>query len=96
MEKITGTDIHSMARHWLNTPANGYLGSSYGQDIKALLQNPQAAGEADGVLQKLRTDVPILSVLPDGSVNLYGVQRAPDRLDLVIEVAGQAVEVGGV
>lgn len=94
MAQITGIDIQRMVRHWLNTPVNGYLGSGYGQDIKALLQNPLSSGEADGVLQKLRADVPVLAVLPDGAVNLYGVQSGIDRLDLVIEVAGQAVTVG--
>lgn len=94
MANITGNDIQLMVKHWLNTPVNGYLGSSYGQDIKALLHTPQATGEADAVIQKLRGDVPVLAVLPAGSVNLYGVSEAPDRLSLVFEVAGQAIEVG--
>jgi hypothetical protein len=93
MTAINGTDIQAMVRHWLNTPMNAYLGSDYGQNINALLQQPQMDGAADAVLQKLLSDVPILKSLPAGSVNLYGMQTAPDRLDLVIEVAGQVIEV---
>lgn len=95
MATITGNDIQGMVGHWLKTPVNGYLGSDYGQDAKALLQRPQDDGAAEGFLQKLRSDVPVLQALPDGSVNLYGVQTAPDRLDLMIEVAGQTIQIPG-
>ena len=95
MATITGNDIQGMVGHWLKSPVNGYLGSDYGQDAKALLQRPQDDGSAEGFLQKLRSDVPVLQALPDGSVNLYGVQTAPDRLDLMIEVAGQTIQIPG-
>ena len=90
---ITGNDIQDMVSHWLHTPVNGYLGSSYGQDIKALLHRPQADGAPEALLEKLRADVPVLQALPSGAINLYSVQTPPDRLDLVIEVAGQAITV---
>lgn len=80
-----------MVRHWLETPVNGYLGSGYGQDPKSLLQRPQTDGAADEYLKKLRTDVSILVALPPGSVNIYSVKTPPDRLDLVIEVAGSLI-----
>lgn len=93
MATKTGSEIQGMVGHWLHTPINGYLGSDYGQDVKALLQQPQTDGAPDAFLQKLRADVTILKALPAGSINLYGVQTPPDRLDLVIEVAGQVIEV---
>ena len=93
MATITGNDIQGMVSHWLHTPVCAYLGSDYGQDVKALLQQPQADGAPDAFLQKLRSDVNVLQALPAGSINLYGVQTPPDRLDLVIEVAGQVIEV---
>ena len=43
----------------------------------------------------MRSDVPVLEALPAGSLNLYGVPSAPDRLDLVVEVFGQAIEITG-
>ena len=95
MATITGTEIQKMVRHWLNTPAGSYLGSIYGSNIKDLLQRPQADGMADAVIRKMRADIPILQSLPDGSINIYSVRVSPDRLDLMIEVAGQAIEVPG-
>lgn len=89
----TGNDVQGMVRHWLNVPIGGYLGSDYGQDIKALLQLPQADGRADAFIQKMREDVPMLNAMPAGSVNIYAVQSAPDRTDLLIEVAGQAIQL---
>lgn len=94
METITAPDIQNMVDHWLHTPVNGYLGSDYGQDLKALLQQPQLAGLADEALAKLTNDVSVLQILPAGSTNIYGVHTQPDRLDLVIEVAGTAFAVG--
>lgn len=94
METINGNDIQAMVRHWLSTPLNGYLGSDYGQEVKILLQQPQADGLADAVLGKLRADIPAVGVIP-GGVNLYGVQSAPDRMDVVIEAAGGLVSITG-
>ncbi|MFA5920096.1 MAG: hypothetical protein WC856_02245 [Methylococcaceae bacterium] len=88
IDTITGLDVQLMVQHQLQTPLNGYLGSGYGSDTKALLMRPQNDGSADEYLAKLRKDVPVLQALPAGSTNLYGVQTAPDRLDLMIEVAG--------
>lgn len=93
MATITGNDILGMVAHELQTPVNGYLGSPYGSDIKALLQLPQSDTAPDEFLAKVRADVPILQALPAGSVNLYGVQTSPDRLDLFIDIAGQAIKV---
>ena len=70
MATITGNEIQGMVGHWLKTPVNGYLGSDYGQDVKALLQQPQADGAPDAFLQKLRSDVTVLQALPAGSINL--------------------------
>lgn len=92
METITGDDIQAMVRHWLNTPLNGYLGSDYGQEAKLLLQQPQESGLADAVLDKLRRDVPAVGVAP-GGVNLYSVPSAPDRMNLLIEVASEMMSV---
>ena len=47
------------------------------------------------VTLRMRSDVPVLEALPVGSLNLYGVPSAPDRLDLVVEVFGQAIEITG-
>jgi len=96
MATITGTEIHAMVEHWLRIQVNGYLGSDYGQDIKALLQLPLADGAADAFLAKMREDIPALQALPAGALNLYSVETPPDRQDLIIEIAGRTFEVTGV
>jgi hypothetical protein len=93
MSTINGAEIQKMVGHWLGTPVEGYLGSDYGQDAQALLQMPHSDRAPDDFLDKLRADVPVINMLPPGSANLYSIQTAPDRLDLVIEVAGQIIEI---
>jgi hypothetical protein len=94
MTKITGSDIQDMiSEHWLQTPVNGYLGSSYGTDTKALLQRPENDGSADAYLNKLREDVPVVQILPPGSTNLFAAHDYPDKLRIVLEVAGTAFDI---
>lgn len=82
-----------MVRHWLNTPVCGYLGSNYGQDIKALLQRAISDNGADALLAKLRADIPVIAAMPSGSVNLYSYPVGNDQIRIVIDVAGALVEV---
>ena len=94
-DKITGSDVQAMVRHWLGCPAGGYLGSDYGQDIPSILQTPLAAGLADGQVQKCRMDVPLVGALPSGAVNVYALSdpSAPaDRQRIVFEIHGALVE----
>lgn len=82
-----------MVRHWLRTPVNGYLGHGYGHDIKSLLQLPLSTPMADSILQKLMTDVPILTRMPAGSVNLYTETVGNDQLRLIVSLAGAQVSI---
>ncbi len=84
-------EVADMVRHWLETPVYAYLGSNYGNDLKALLQQPQNSVVADSFLQKLIADVPVLGALPAGSLNLYMEAVGNDRQRLVIDLAGTAV-----
>lgn len=83
---ITGDDIARMVQHWLSTPPNGYLGSGYGSDPKALLQLPNADGLGDAFIDKMLVDIPILKSLPRGSVNVYFETINKDQKRLLIEV----------
>ena len=58
--------IIAMLNHWLQTPANGYFGSSYGADLNSLLLRPLSTPTADIFIQKLKRDVPILNDLDLG------------------------------
>lgn len=91
--RITARDLIGMTEHWLKTPVNGYLGSDYGSEVKALLQTPMAAGLADGVLAKLRQDVPLLQAAPSGSVNLFSQDVDLETKLITLEVAGELVDV---
>ncbi|MEM4986266.1 hypothetical protein V8G57_02585 [Collimonas sp. H4R21] len=85
---ITAQDIQAMVSHWLSTPPNGYLGSDYGADPQSLLQNPMAAGIGDAFIGEMREDVPVLDVMPADAVNVFYVDALPDRLELIVDVAG--------
>lgn len=88
MNTITSTEIMKMIDHWLQTPQDGYLGSDYGNNLKEVLQTPHAAGLANAQVKKLIRDVPILSILPRSSINLYTVDVPPDKVYILIDVYG--------
>lgn len=46
------------------------------------------------VINKIRKDVPLLAGLPDGAVNLYRVDTAPDQVAYQLEVAGRFFDAG--
>lgn len=91
---ISGTDIQDMVAHWLSTPIRSYLGSDYGQDSLSLLQLPQGGGSADQYIAKLKTDIPLLSTLPPGTVNLFSVPTPPDKMNIVLGIGGATFTIG--
>jgi hypothetical protein len=90
---ITAADVQDMATHWLGTPVNGYLGSGYGSEVKALLQQPMATEQADAVVRKLREDVPLIAALGDESVAVFIEDVGMDRKRLVLDVAGVQIDL---
>lgn len=91
---ITSADLSGMVEHWLGCPPGGYLGQSYGADVKALLHAPRAAGLADGLISKCRQDIPMVAAAPSGMLNIYSYNEGVDRQILVFEVGGNAISVG--
>lgn len=88
---ITATDVQAMVTHWLGCPTNGYLGSGYGSAVLDVLQTPAAGVAVDQLIAKLKTDVPVLSALPESAINVYAEQVAIDRTRLLVEVAGSLI-----
>ncbi len=88
IDRITARDVVDMSSHWLATPENGYLGQSYGNDLKSVLQNPMAAGLADSQISKLRQDVPALQMAPPGAVNIWSEPTGVDTMTISLEVVG--------
>lgn len=94
MISVTAKEIEGMIEHWLSTPVNGYLGSGYGQDIKALLQLPHSSTAADQFIRKLVVDIPLLASMPPDQIAIYAAPSGIDRLDIVLEVAGSSFNIG--
>lgn len=91
MQPITAYEIQDMVRHWLETPPNGYLGSSYGAGLKDLLQQPMSAGMADQFIVKMIEDVPILGSLPAGAINIYAEEVGNDSQRIIIDLNGTMI-----
>ena len=96
MKTLDGHDVASMVEHWTETPMNGYLGSSYGQNFKSFLQQPQTAVVANSFIQKLQKDLDVLQVLPPDAVNMYSVPKGTDGVDVFLTVAGRKFDLGGI
>lgn len=95
--QITPSDITGMVRHWLDTPPDGYLGSSYGADVRSLLQRPQHDHVAlTEFLAKMRRDLPILGQLPSEAVSVWMGPNGHDRVVLHVQVIGTVLTAGGV
>lgn len=60
---ITASHVVDMLNHWLQTPPNGYFGSSYGCDLNSLLLNPLSTPVADSFVAKLKQDIPLFAEL---------------------------------
>lgn len=94
MAQINKTDVIEMIQHWLSTPPNGYLGSGYGADLKALLQTPMSSGVADFLLAKMRVDIPLVGALPSSAINVYAIDDGPDKRSIYIDLAGEMILLG--
>lgn len=90
---FTPADIEAQIQHWLSTEVDGYLGSTYGSPIIELLQNPFGAGLADAFLAKMRSDIPLLTMLPANAVDLSYVDTGPDKRQIFISVLGRAIRI---
>ncbi len=91
--RLNGAELQDMVRHWLSVPPNGYLGSGYGTDVMALLQNPMAAGVGDAFIRKMRQDLPIIGALPPDVVNAWFEDKGNDTKLLHIDVLDSRVSI---
>ncbi|ENV00346.1 hypothetical protein F969_00577 [Acinetobacter variabilis] len=94
MKTLNGHDVANMVEHWTETPMNGYLGSSYGQNFKSFIQQPQTVVVGNSFIQKLQKDLDILQVLPADAVNLYSVPKGTDGAEVILSVAGRKFNLG--
>ena len=92
-QSITTKDIQEMVTHWFSVPVEGYLGSNYGQNIRSLLAKPMSSADADGVIKKMKKDLPILGMIPDGQINIYLQDTGTDKKRLIVDVSGHHIEI---
>lgn len=86
--------IVSQIVHWLNTPTNSYLGSGYGIDLYSELQKPLSEFSSDRIIAKMYEDIPILSGLGRGYVNIYAADNGIDDVKIFINVGGSQASGG--
>lgn len=79
--------------HWLSTPTHGYLGSNYGIDLYAELQKPLSEFNADGIINKMYADIPILANLPRDFINIHYQHNGIDDVKIFISVGSGADSV---
>lgn len=82
-----------MVKHWLSCPVGTYVGSSYGNPVNDALQSSITSSAADLLVTKLKTDLPILNDLSDGSINIYEYSLVSDRKQIILDIAGTEFEV---
>lgn len=83
--------VVSQIRHWLSTPANGYLGSDYGIDLKQYLHKPMSRFDADGIIAKMRADIPVLDIIDSESIDVLIVDDGNDGKQILIRVADKII-----
>lgn len=93
MAEITQQDIDEMIRHWLHTPVGTFLGSDYGFDKHSLLFRPLTMSGYDEMIAKLKRDVPILSLMPQGTINFYQMPVPPDTEVIFLQVGDSTFKI---
>lgn len=78
-------------QHWLNTPANGYLGSDYGIDLRQYLHIPMSEFDGDGIIAKMYADIPALAVLGRNQVDILVRDNNDDGKQIWIRLADKVV-----
>ena len=79
-------DIKSMIEHWMATPPNGYIGVSYGRQLRELLYKPMTEDSANILLEWMREDMPILKQLGDSQLMVVEQSRGYDAKDFFIQL----------
>lgn len=97
-DTLTPDQIIAMVDHWLRVPVGGILGSDYGSNLYDYLHRPLAEMRLEEWVDKMRFDLPILTMLPDEAVQVAydtdGVQLASVSVR-VVNIELVPPEMGG-
>ena len=88
--------IIAMLNHWLQTPVNGYFGSSYGADLASLLLRPLSRPLGDQFIAKLKQDIPILNELSSDQLELYSSNEGFERKIIYLRIADVKINLNQV
>ena len=72
---ISTAHIVAMIEHWLSTPPNSYLGSSYGAPLNELVLNRLSAPIGNAFIAKMKTDLPVLNQLSANELSLWSTTQ---------------------
>lgn len=91
---INADKIKAMVNHWLDTPPNGYFAQGYGADVRSMLLRELSGDNADALLKKLRTDIPLINQLDDSQVDISTETRDFDKIYVYLFIGNIAIELG--
>lgn len=91
---IDAAKIKAMIEHWLDTPPNGYFAQGYGADVRNMLLRELSSDNADKLLKKLRTDIPLINQLDDSQLNISTETRDFDKLYVYLFIGNIAINLG--
>lgn len=86
-------DIKRMIDHWLATPPNGYIGVSYGRELKQLLLKPMTEELANDLLDWMKTDIPILKKLSDDALSVVSTDVGIDKKQFYIQIGSILIPI---
>lgn len=90
---INRSEILGMIDHWLRTPPNGYVGSSYGAPLEELLLYSQSTNIADNFINKMKSDLPILSQLNSTQFSIYTEEIGFEKKIVYFQVGTIAINL---
>lgn len=68
--RLSNQEVEECLKHWLNTKAHSYYGSSYGENVNRSQFRPISENSADIFLAKLKKDLPFLNELNQDAVQI--------------------------
>ena len=90
---LSATEIKRIIEHWVNTPANGYVGVNYGQNLWERLLRPLEDDDADIILQWIKEDIPLFKNLNSDQLSIVMQTVDIDKKYYFIKVGNVAVQL---
>lgn len=82
-----------MIEHWLNTPPNGYIGVTYGRNLREILFKPMTEDSANTLMDWMLEDMPILKQLSDEDFRIVEQDDGHDKKRFFIKLTTILIEI---